>query len=51
MPEELAYARKASGLVRGLSTFDAVSMGLMLILPIYEIWFGLQVGMGTIFSR
>lgn len=46
MTEELAFARKASGLVRGLSTYDAWSMGLLLILPMYEIWYGLQIGMG-----
>jgi APA family basic amino acid/polyamine antiporter len=47
MPEEqLAFARKASGLVRGLSLFDAFGIGIMTIMPIYGIWYSLQVGVG-----
>jgi amino acid transporter len=46
MPEELAYARKASGLVRGLSFWDAFGIGLMVIQPIYAIWYSIQVGLG-----
>jgi amino acid transporter len=46
MADELTFARKASGLVRGLSTYDAFSMGAMLILPLYGIWISLQVGAG-----
>ena len=46
MPEELAFARKASGLVRGLSFWDAVGIGLAVIQPIYAIWYSMQVGIG-----
>lgn len=44
--EDLAFARKASGLVRGLSTFDAFGMGLLLINCIYPIWYAIEVGLG-----
>lgn len=46
MTEELAFARKASGLVRGLSTFDAFGLGLLLVEPIYAIWYVIEVGLG-----
>jgi len=46
MPEELAFARKASGLVRGLSLWDAFGIGLAVIQPIYAIWYSVQVGLG-----
>ena len=39
MPEELAYARKASGLVRGLSFWDVLGIGLAFLTPIYAIWY------------
>jgi basic amino acid/polyamine antiporter, APA family len=42
MPEELAYARKASGLVRGLDMWDAFGAGLMTCQPIATLW--LMVG-------
>lgn len=45
MPEEIAFARKASGLVRGLSMYDAFGIGLMLVVPIYSIWYTIQVGL------
>ena len=46
MAEELAFARKASGLVRGLSLVDTFGIGLMVIQPIYAIWYSIQVGVG-----
>ena len=46
MPEELAFARKASGLVRGLSFWDTFGIGLAVIQPIYAIWYSMQVGVG-----
>ena len=45
MPEELAFARKASGLVRGLSFWDVFGMGLAFITPIYGIWYIIEVGL------
>lgn len=39
MAEDLAFARKASGLTRGLSIFDAFGMGIGNTLPLYGIWF------------
>ena len=39
MPEELAFARKASGLVRGLSFWDVLGIGLAFLTPIYAIWY------------
>ena len=45
MPEELAFARKASGLVRGLSFWDVFGMGLAFITPIYSIWYIIEVGL------
>ena len=44
--EDLAFARKASGLVRGLSMYDAFGMGLINILPLYAIWFMFMAGLG-----
>jgi basic amino acid/polyamine antiporter, APA family len=44
--EEIAFARKASGLTRGLSMTDTFSMGLMFTQPIYAIWFVFMVGLG-----
>jgi amino acid transporter len=46
MAEELTFARKASGLVRGLSTYDAFGMGLINILPLYVIWWMVMAGLG-----
>ena len=46
MAEELAFARKASGLVRGLSMRDCLGMGIAFIAPLYSIWFIEQVGLG-----
>ena len=46
MAEELAFARKASGLTRGLSMYDAFGMGLINILPLYAIWFMFMAGLG-----
>lgn len=46
MTEELAFARKASGLVRGISMTDAFTMGLMFVVPIYTTWYAIQVGLG-----
>ncbi len=43
--EQLAFARKASGLVRGLSFRDVVSMGMAYITPIFAIWYSVQVGL------
>jgi amino acid transporter len=45
MAEELAFARKASGLVRGLSFWDAMAIGLAFITPIYAIWYIIEVGL------
>ena len=45
MAEELAFARKASGLVRGLSFWDVFGMGLSFITPIYAIWYIIEVGL------
>jgi amino acid transporter len=50
MPEELAFARKASGLVRGLSFWDVFGMGLAFITPIYGIWYIIEVGL-TLYPR
>lgn len=51
MPEELAYARKASGLVRGLSMLDAFAVGFMNQGLTPSIWvvvsLGLSVFMGA----
>lgn len=41
-PDELTYARKASGLVRGLDMWDAFGAGLMTCQPIATLW--LMVG-------
>lgn len=46
MSEEIAFARKASGLVRGLSFWDTFGIGLAVIQPIYAIWYSMQVGVG-----
>ena len=45
MAEELAFARKASGLVRGLSLRDCLGLGIAFIGPIYSFWFIHQVGL------
>jgi basic amino acid/polyamine antiporter, APA family len=45
MAEELAFARKASGLVRGLSLRDCLGIGIAFIGPLYSIWFIEQVGL------
>jgi basic amino acid/polyamine antiporter, APA family len=44
MSSELAFARKASGLVRGFSTADAFGMALMFIQPILGIWVAIALG-------
>ena len=46
MAEELSFARKASGLVRGLSTYDAMGIGIMVVQPIAGIWMMLYTGLG-----
>ncbi len=46
MPEEISFARKASGLTRGLSTYDAMGIGLMVVQPIAGIWGMLYIGAG-----
>ena len=46
MAEELVFARKASGLVRGLNGTDTFGMGLMFIQPIYAVWYVVMVGLG-----
>jgi basic amino acid/polyamine antiporter, APA family len=43
--EQLAFARRASGLVRGLSFWDVLSMGMAYITPIFAIWYSIQVGL------
>ncbi len=45
MAEEIAFARKASGLVRGLSFWDVTGIGLAFITPIYAIWYIIEVGL------
>jgi len=44
MAEDLVFARKASGLVRGLDMWDAFGAGLMTCQPIATLW--LMVGIG-----
>jgi amino acid transporter len=46
MAEELAFARKASGLVRGLSLYDAFGVGLNTVQPIWSIWYLFLIGLG-----
>ncbi len=43
--EQLVFARKASGLVRGLAFWDVVSMGMSYITPMLCIWYVIQVGL------
>ena len=45
--EELAFARKASGLVRGLSMTDAFAVGLMNQGLTPSIWFAITFGLGV----
>jgi amino acid transporter len=45
MTQEFAYARKASGLVRGLSFWDAFGILLAFLTPIYGIWYVIEVGL------
>ena len=47
MAEELAFARKASGLVRGLSMTDAFAVGLMNQGITPSIWFAITFGLGV----
>ena len=47
MAEELAFARKASGLVRGLSMTDAIAVGLMNQGITPSIWTMITWGLGT----
>jgi hypothetical protein len=44
--EKLASSRKASGMVRGLSLYDAVGIALMTTVPIWAIWFTIEIGLG-----
>lgn len=44
--EELAFARKASGLVRGLSFTDAFGISFVTIQPIWSIWYAILIGAG-----
>ena len=46
MPEEFAYARKASGLVRGLSMMDAFAVGFMNQGITPSIWLIFTLGLG-----
>ena len=45
--EQLVFARKASGLVRGLSLFDSMAVGLMNTGITANIWGVVQLGVGT----
>ncbi len=47
MAEELAFARKASGLVRGLSMMDAFAVGFMNQGLTPSIWFAISLGLGV----
>lgn len=47
MPEEFAYARKASGLVRGLSMLDAFAVGFMNQGLTPSIWVTISLGLGV----
>ena len=47
MAEELAFARKASGLVRGLSMLDAFAVGFMNQGLTPSIWVVVSLGVGT----
>ncbi len=47
MSEELAYARKASGLVRGLSMMDAFAVGFMNQGLTPSIWVTISLGLGV----
>jgi amino acid transporter len=47
MAEELAYARKASGLVRGLSMLDAFAVGFMNQGLTPSIWVTVSLGLGV----
>lgn len=44
--DQFTFARKASGLVRGLSTVDAYGVALMTVQPIQGIWFMFLYGAG-----
>jgi amino acid transporter len=46
MSEQLTYARKASGLVRGLSMFDAFGIGIMITMPLFTVWQMIYLGYG-----
>jgi amino acid transporter len=47
LPEEFAYARKASGLVRGLSMLDAFAVGFMNQGLTPSIWVTISLGLGV----
>jgi amino acid transporter len=47
MAEELAFARKASGLVRGLSMTDAFAVGFMNQGLTPSVWFAITFGLGV----
>ena len=47
MAEELAFARKASGLVRGLSMWDAFAVGFMNQGLTPSIWVTISLGVGV----
>jgi basic amino acid/polyamine antiporter, APA family len=44
MSTELAFARKASGLTRGLSTRDLFGLAFMYIQPVMGIWIAITIG-------
>jgi basic amino acid/polyamine antiporter, APA family len=46
MADDLTFARKASGLVRGLSTLDAFGIGIMITMPLFTIWQMIYLGYG-----
>jgi basic amino acid/polyamine antiporter, APA family len=46
LAEDLTFARKASGLVRGLSTLDAFGIGIMVTMPLFTIWQMIYLGYG-----
>ncbi len=46
MPEQMAFARKASGLVRGLSLVDAFGVGFMNQGLTPSMWVMVSLGLG-----
>ena len=47
MPEQMAFARKASGLVRGLSMMDAFGVGFMNQGLTPSMWVMISLGLGV----